>query len=546
VYNVECGGRQTLFTDNREEVQQIIADQTADVRSYHPKVIPLKNIYHGITDLNPVDTGVFADKDLEPYVTLDTSLKNPKEFIIHFDRITGEDVLRNEDGSLDKLYTQGVDIRAYSSSIAAIVIDLNYIFNEYPEFAYKFMAIKKDIVYEKDLTLKEIFADVTALVYDHHYRDLIKSIDESTYKQELNKANKSKSVPDLQVTDDANKLIIETSFAYRTIIPLMCDYLGTTDLTNKQKEIAFYNVFNKIIVDYSKADDIDIKNKLYKIVQPRVKKTIYPNQVIWKYLENKSIDEKTLVYDIQQSLIRQIINKMTVNKSSISFLHAVIKNKIRFTFHVKYRFNYKPLRLSHVDSDDDIDEADKMSLLLQHKFNDIDDVSNNLTIRDFIREGINEYGIQPELINEVRKGLKTINEFQRAMMNIYYMNQFQIKNYTNNDAVILLIIMQKQLAETNKYTILDKLLLAKRTDVNNKRMNINRPSKSLIESLTYSELMNDFTWVSNLLAIKNPIINFGSIAAYNFVKYDGSEIDDTNFTKDLLIEEISTLVDSIA
>jgi len=507
--------------------------------SYVPKVIDLKNKYLTQEEIDPTGKE-FRRSDLENFI--EPKFNTSKIFTIYFDKITGLKEFNNDDHLLDDLFDFDVSIRAYSSSMNQIMIDLNYIFNEYPEFAYKFIAIKQEILLNEKLSVQEISDLIKSVVMDEHYRDIVKSIDESTYTLEDDDESftrKKSDIQDLQITKETNKLIIETAFSLRVSIPLMYGYLMRHPRDNSEMNEIFYKLFEDIIIEYSRSTDTEILNKLYKIISSRVKATTYTDKVIWNYLRNLSIDASSLTDEIEKSIIRQSIHKIVMNKQVISFLSVVIKYKISFSFHVKYPLSYKPFQTSGDDDSDDIDENDKMSLTLQYKLNDITSRSNELTIDSFIREKITEGVVTKDEFLKVAEHLTVINDFQKSMLKMYYSDKFKIIDYRDKKVIILLIIMYKELLPL--YKLIPQLLLSVRDNDSNRR-GINRMTKPVRNSQKFKELNTEFDWIADRIKVKNPIIEMGVISGYDFKFYDGTKII---IDKNLLIEEISNLMLSL-
>lgn len=547
-----------MFEDKNsyEENKQCLTEE-----NYRPKIIKLHHVYKNIEEIER-DANDFPipRNDLENYVTVAPE-RNVKDFTIDFEKITGNKELANDEkGSLDKLYHQRIDIRAYVNTVTTVVFDLNYIFNEYPELALMFMNIKYNIYYTdkyKDNS-DALVKDCYEMVMDNHYRDLIHSINESTYHLNMNKDNeptkyidkngkekirKNSNGSDLQVTDQVNKVIIESAIAYRTICSLVCEYSATTPYNLDQKNAIFIKLHTMIINSYGRSFDVDIENKLHKIVQPRIKSTLYSDQYIWNYLKNISIDDKTLTYDITQDIIKSIINKMITNKRCISLFHVVIRNKIEFTFKVKYAVEYKPIKVSN--NDDDIDENDKMSFIFQHRNNEVEQIADELTIHEYIQNNLSKYNITGDDIKKFNSCVRTLNEFQFGLLSSYFVKDFDIKGANPVSCKILLMIMALQLKETNKYKYLWKILLSKRIgeEVRHRNMNSARPSKAVVSSKTYNEIMDEFTFVGSLLGKRNVIMDYSSISNYTFQMYTGEIIKDID--RNLFIEEIANLVSSL-
>lgn len=525
--------------------------------AFVPEIKPLKHDYVFLDDtdsegnllISHSDTDQPILEDLEEhglhaYVTIDSDVKIPSHLYIHFDKISGLEVLNNEDGRYDRLFIQKMDDRAYRKILPQIALDMNFLFNEDPAIAYDYLRLKKKIIFkasdgsDEEYTPEEFHADLSSMIYSSRFRNVIMSIDEGTYSLTLDQEVKPQSVEDLQVTDAANKAILECAYTFRVITPLITEYLSTTTLKGREKENFYYRIFRRLFVIYGEPHGVEMLSKLRKIVQPRITRTLYPNRFIWNYFRYAGIDPELVIADTTKSTLRQILSKITLNRKTISFLDVVIRTKIKYKFRAKLKYNYKSVQIND-PSDDDMDNIDRQSLIWQHKTDDILLMSNDISIKDFLQKNIKKYGITQEQMEEVHKKIR-ITEFQKMLMNNYYHSKFTIPAFDGYRATLLLMVMVYQLKETNQYSILPDLLLSFKKPGNKRRTLSARISQSVLTSKTVSDTLDDYKWTENIFLKNNPLLDIVSISGYDFESYDGHDVKITS--KELLVEEYARFI----
>ncbi len=536
-----------LFDKEKRQMDDIV-NEDKYASNYIPNDhIELKYKYHTIDDVkdNPdiltlTKNDTLLDSSLPQVVTCDTEEVNTKDIYIDFYKITGDESLKDEDGKLFDLYNQHMDARAYVTKLNFIVYDLNFIFNEKPILAYQYLAIKQKILYDKFYSEEEFLQDIKEFTYQPLFRDLIATIVESTYTLELDKKKKVNAIDDLQVTDATNKAILQTALTSRIIIPLICEFLAVNKVPAKYKDTVYFKIFRRILVVYSRSYDVDILSKFRKIVQPRVTKTQYVHKKIWSYFSFATIDPSLVIHETTYSIIRQILSKMALNRSSISFFDVVIRTKLTYKFKAKLSWNYRAIQLNTAYDSDEMDETDRQALIWQHRTNDVSVLTNELSMKSYIKDSIIKYNITSDYINEVKNGLRFINSFQRTLLTQYFHNEFKIQSFSSNDALLLLIIMEKELESMKKYPVLRNIILSKRVDDGSRRMTSNKNSKTLLESETLVSVMKKYISTDSIIERQNPILSVGNISNYEFAKYNGDTVEP--FSRDTIIQEYADLL----
>src|SRR5699024_9784063 len=473
-----------MKSTNEEEVlrKPELATENPLYTGYLEDVVPteltkLKNEYLSIGELEEKEftvsqkskksvTEVFTEhrKDIPQLVTIDNSVK--KRFVtFNYPVIFG----RTDMDKYEDLFTYDMSLRTYQALTDQTVNDINFVLNEYPELAFKFLSIRTKWYRDREkYNDTEFFKDIRDIVMDEKLRSIVKSIIEDTYELSLDARNESSEnknaiKKELQVTDRVNKSYLSSAFMQRLIIPVACQYFIDTEgyytynseQNKKRINSGFIKMFTFILSLFSKEYDVNNINKLYKIVEPRVIKTNYNDRVIWNFLKNRATDNHAVIDEITTKLIRQIIVKLKPNSSAISFFDGVIKFSIDYKYKYNYSFSFKPLRLNtnNEESDDDIDEMDRISMKHHHKENELALMIHKITMKDYIQNKIKEHNISEEEINAQYKRFNQINDFQKTIMNIFYSKHFKIIEYNRIDIVRLLIIMGRELAEKDINTI---------------------------------------------------------------------------------------------
>lgn len=516
--------------------------------NYLPEILDLPIGYINSKDfpIHPETKDIPSQrKDIPSFIDVDETT-NTHEFTIRYDKIFPDnDIFKDEDNRLEKIFKQRIDIPAYVRTVPMVVGDLNFILNVYPEFSLIYAAIKQNIYftdkYKNDI---QAFAtDIVNLVLDFRFRDIIHTMNETTYEIDLDSHIKSREgdntiVTDFQVTDELNKIIIESGMAYRVISPLLNEYLATLNYDMSYKSDIITDIHMEIIRRFSIPRNIDIDNKLYKIVNPRIRNTTYSNRVIWKYLKNMGRDPRTVTYEIYRQLINAIINKMRNNYSSISLLDVVIRKKTKFIFQANFPIKYKPLPVSK-DTGEDEDDVDYIEREFQRPGNEIDMITNKLSIREYIQEHKNL--IDTEEIDKLLKFIHTPNEIQEDLIRVYYAEKFDISSIDRRTKMILIYLMYRETDMDMEYKYISDLLVAKRVDdpeKDEKRFtNMYSPTRHIHESLAYQNLMAEYTWTSSIIARKNMFVTYSGIARYTFETFNHKRLDDIE--KNDIIEEMT-------
>lgn len=495
--------------------------------------------------------------DIEPYI----SLVGDNEDEIFFDIFNLFDI--NED--IEEEYKLPFRIvfsqRSYKGILDSVVNDLNFVINQIPHIATKFSAIStKTYKLGAEYTEDEFFTDIQSILEDESFRNVCKTIVDSTYEISLDQINieayKSKKTEikrDLQVTDQVNKSFIQAGIMQRCMIPVVSQYY---DLTSKHFCITsedikertnrgFLKVFNYTFLVSSVDYQVQNLNKLYKIVEPKVFKTQYNNRVIWSYLNNRSIDPTTVINSILNKIIKQINCKILVNASSVSFFTSVINNLIEYEFKAKHKIKIRTMNLTTSDDDDDDSGMDRFLMNNYHKTNERLELSNKITIIRFVRDKIKEYDIKDEEIDFIYDRFNSINEYQTEMLSYYYSDVFDNKIFSRRTVATLLLIMYKELKDKNM-DVLAKLIISKAVS-GSKGKNVGKLPIDVLADKYYTMAWNMYNDIADITERDNFILRLALINNYQFefeTYYDKKELID-ELDRKALISQVSQFITSL-
>lgn len=250
-----------------------------------------------------------------------------------------------------------------------ISMNLKILIDNSDEFACKYIEIKQKLMDEKRYTKTDFLNDLKELC--KYGKDIANEIIEDNYKPteeapveireeakdikfiEENEPKKKrgrqvKNNEELQFTDTHTKIILKSSFLIKSIIPLIFLMINKDDPKNKDKfSLECYGIcFNTF-----KEEDIDILNKIHKIVNSRIRTTHYSDRPIWNLLKTMSIDPNTVCTDFYKKIILDIIPKLDYDKSVISFLHATLKNLLSYLFRYNFEIDYRPINLCDISDE---------------------------------------------------------------------------------------------------------------------------------------------------------------------------------------------------
>ena len=250
--------------------------------------------------------------------------------------------------------------RVYLSILDRIVDDLKFVCREYrsadddyENFMERYAAAKIAVGEGEQGESEESLIDfidefiVQDEVLQHLIRDRVNR--EYTITIETN----SNGSEELQFKDSYAKLLICSSMMCRIAIPLICAFMERNDV-KKETDLTvrcFTSIFGVFSVD-EHGDFVDLPSKLNCFIGSAVENTQYSDKVIWGFLENLSINDRTLTMDLFRKIVRDTLPKLDINRSVVSFFHVVIRQQIMFTFTQNVKINFRPISPIRTENSD--------------------------------------------------------------------------------------------------------------------------------------------------------------------------------------------------
>lgn len=274
-----------------------------------------------------------------------------KTLIIKVDKLTKNKELRALGGqtiSLNnrRVFHKTIDIFAKELSDALVAV---------PSILEPYLQLNKMII-SGEFSLEERIVLVD-MIDEHicanqellHY---VLNFVEENYTVDIEYPVKKDTQNALQITNIHAKRIIASSIMARITMPLVCSYMKFHNL--KKENTCFMELMDRILKWLNFDDNgevIDLGIKIQKYVAVQVDNTLYSDQVIWKYLKNLSIDNHSVAIEIHRNLLTNIIPKLEVNRSVVSYFHAVIQRQLEYQFTSNFKLTYKPISSIRVDSE---------------------------------------------------------------------------------------------------------------------------------------------------------------------------------------------------
>lgn len=550
-----------LISSNTKKLTPVEADFEFDFKYINSK--DLDTVKKEVKQKNgkiKIEDKVIQRDDLAKIISF-VDEENDTVFIDVYGFLLGDAVERVKENvnleNNEEAFTIQLKQRSYKSILPFIVNDVNYIFNEMPHILLKYSSILNKILELKnEYAEREFFFDIEGLLEDEDLRNIICSIINNNYTIDLDKSNadamlQSKKIikKDLQVTDQVNKSFLATAYLQRFVIPLINQYyLATNKYVCKNNEEdktrtkqGYFKIFNYCMCISSCDYQVSNNNKLYKIVEPKVVKTKYNDRVIWKFLDLRSIDPDTVINKIMDKIIYQIVCKLLVDTSAVSYFTSVIKFSIDYEFKFNYPINFRAIRLT-TDDEDDEDSFDKFNMNNFFKVNERLDIANKITIDRFINQRLEELKISNEYIQELYNKFEYINDLQSHLIKVYFASYFDVNTNDRRSIVSLLAIMSRELIDNNM-DILGKVVCSKVIS-GSKTKNVGKLSLDVIADKYYVAAWDKYRFINDITEKDNFILRIALVNGYQFefTPENGEKEIIEDIDKKLFISEVSQFI----
>lgn len=453
---------------------------------------------------------------------------------IKFDKIFDRDDIKQHNIHRiqhKRYYSEGTEKSSSKPMLPTICNDLNYIFNQnndsirqYAAFSMK-IALKDKKPYPLDIFKNDIYNFIDSI-----REDVVKYVEEN-YELNLSENNDKINI-DLQVTDEMNKVFVESAIGMRIVIPIICNYTS-----NEKIEKIFYEIFRNIMIKFSEIDENGNNplTKLRSIVRSRVEQTKYANKKIWRFISNYTTDMKIICEQFFVSLIESIIPKLDINRSAIKYIDVVLRKKLDFAFTFNFSYEYRPLR--NLENDDDTDERDRLNeTIFTSRKDEAALALNKLTIKQHINQYMSDNDITKEdiqIFKETNLKGKNINNIQNYFLFITFGKIFEVNIATESDRIILLHELIYNLEEQG-FIELPKLLLSRvenQVDIRNKV-----PAKRLKSQDGFLKIVKKYEPVIDIIDNDNFVVKMTSFKNYTYFNENDETVvfNPNNFEREII------------
>ena len=418
------------------------------------------------------------------------------------------------------------------------------------------------------------FVNYMKLIVSDVLLDEIQSFISDTYDLDLDKdtASSKKIVEDLIFTDSHAKIILECSCLYKLMIPIISEYfsynksiykrdvveLSSDELESVEEEdeswlnISEYfsfddansNLFFILFDMVAKEKSELIKNKIYKLVESRIAKTLFSDKSYWTIMNIRGVTVSGETNEIYKKIMTNNIAKLDNNSNVVIYFQSVINNSIEYLFQVKFKYKIQTLKTEQSTNDDNVTETEKIEIQMLRK----DEGLYCLRTKN-IDENISRIEKQLNIDSDVfteRIKLETFNitknQMQERLLSIFVSSKFKdkisIQYFNRLQYTRVLLILEEYLKQLN-FRLLSQVLMSK-CDNMRERAGISgqkiRPQ--VFFSKKYKSLVkNKYSHFADV--VENPISALiGTIYNNDFYDDDGNAIINDDVKVDMVANEI--------
>jgi len=447
--------------------------------------------------------------------------------------------------------------RTYCNVRAQIVESLNKVFDYdsiYNEGKYlvKYFRLKAFLDHEKSeervITLDDFKSYLKNTLMGEDYKMLVnKYIDDvcvltmsktSDDNEDGEPKNQDLIKKALQFTDDHAKMLFKIVTGMRVVIPLAMQYIyyyadeypdeGTDSLI-----LTFIEETMEIFSD----DNVDMIQKVYKLIESRILATRYSDKKIWYYYQNLGIDHIIANDTLYKKSIVDLLPKLEINKSPVSFMHVFIKKQIEFLFRYNFTITYKAIDTTRNTADENNSEFDKIEID-SAKINEsksiltkiaIDDIISKISKKFNLNIGKDELDFYMEHVEKNKLQQSLVFNFFAKYFNsyddLYNCNLTQYKN---------LVLMTKKIFQQSGLGILAEYVTADISNYQERKQLDKKTIEKVTKCSTYDYIVNyKYNNVSMNLLDSNTMIKMIAtltINRFTYVDFDnpknlGKEIE---------------------
>lgn len=407
--------------------------------------------------------------------------------------------------------------------------DLQFVMNNIDDFPLTYLYLKtKMIDLNKDYSEEEFIDDIFTEVITQEFIDLIDSYIEDSYTINLddNTSVSNSKNEELQFTDEHAKIVLKTAMTARILIPIIIEFMNYH--STPKNDALFLKIFDAIF-GYYQPENINIRNKLFKLIDARIVAKRYSDRVIWSYLQNVSKSPEVLAREFYRNIIVNIIPKINNNSNIVSYLHVIIKNKILYEFKKKFSNSFKPIDVNQED-EEGVNEFDKISIN-QLKSDEGKSLMNVLTIPRQIKFVMKKFDIEISkeeyMYYENILNFTVIHKTYTGLFFAKYLGSFHTIYSSDAKSYLLMIIVTYKWMKLNNLNSLAKYLIAEYDPVQNEKKTIHKKQfiNQFLMSKEYKELIcNKYGFTMEQIVNSKLLIKmFALLAANKFIEVNDYE-----------------------
>lgn len=345
-------------------------------------------------------------------------------------------------------------------------------------------------------------------------------------------ASISEKNENLQITDSLNKKYLKAAMLMRLLLPVVStisDQITQAEVLDK----FIFEMFTECILFMNDYDDL-ILEKIYNIVSSRIMQTRYSDKDIWEFLKKQNKDIIIIIRMFNNYILVNNFLKVMNNKSIISYIDVVLKNKIVYLFRLDYKVSHKTLDYYSAasNSDNSLTEIDKLEATLLRKDKGLAFI-NEQSIYLKVQKLAKKYD-DDEAFADFKEDVG-INKFTKVFLDIYYKQEFDI-NYVNKDYVHYLLYEMLDFLRRKGFVLIPKIVIAKESSIrtHNKRI----IKEKLSDSVKYKLLLDKYSDVENLVNKDKNFVNDILVGLKQKRFIDRNTEDELELDIDCLKEEV--------
>lgn len=392
-----------------------------------------------------------------------------------------------------------------------------------------------------------------------------KYVPEETQKLDKVGSAKKENI-ELQFTDEHNKMVLRASFIMKFICPLITEYMYQNKIVRNEQ--LFLDCFAESFEVAKNGQNVDIKGKIWKIVDSRLKATRYSDQVIWSFLTVRALHPSVTLVEFYRKIIIDILPKLDLSRPIIFYLHVTLRRMIMYRFHCNFETTFTPVNLAETVADERASGTTSLERFEFHlpKLDESEKVISKAKIMKCITDIIHNENIiiSGDELRYYKERIQ-INSMQTNLLFLFFskkVGKYQTLYTLRFSEYALLLVYFKHWLKKNNFVFLEKWITCTFPEgISTDRKTIN--TKEFIEGLSssisfknlfekkYSHITTNMT-KSNLIARMITTI-FSNTAEYlpsfeehenpNFHRKDIRDIND--FPISLVTEEILRFIDQL-